>query len=557
MANPRLHESNRLFLELANAIEQETSTGAILEREAKNDRVQSAARSLEVFAKKYFPNIFTAPFSALHKEIFSSVEEIILSRRHRKNYYVRAAPRGHGKSQVISFLLIMWCICYKYKRNILLVSDTLDQAKTFISAIKTELEDNSLIKEDFGNLVSDDKWSQDKIITSNRVQVYGRGAGQKLRGNKFGAIRPELVIIDDLENDEQVETDAQRQKLFNWFMKALIPVGNPTTDFVYIGTVLHYESLLQKLLTLPAFSMWNRQRYQAVQHFSESPLWDDWERLMSDENDPEAGEKAYAFYLQHRAEMLEGVKALWSDSAPDYYLNMMELRFADPSSFASEYQNEPIDPSNAEFPPEWFDFYYDLPEIVSVYGACDPSLGKNKSDRAAIVWAGKDQNGFLYILEVDMGRYKPDRLIELIIAGSMRYQSKLRAVVIETVQFQAMFKDEVAKRGLNAGVQIPIVEFDSKVEKELRLRGLIPRIKNKYIKFRKDQMMLVNEFLRFPKGSDDGMDAVNMVCSAAFPAKDHKLVFGGISADNNFVDSTTGRLLRWKFQFLGGRFTSA
>ncbi|MBR1579744.1 MAG: phage terminase large subunit, partial [Selenomonadaceae bacterium] len=461
-----------------------------------------------------------------------------------------------GKSQIISFLLVMWCICYKYKRNILLVSDTLDQAKTFISAIKSELEDNAQIKEDFGNLVSDDKWSQDKIITSNRVQIYGRGAGQKLRGNKFGAIRPELVIIDDLENDEQVETEAQRQKLFNWFFKALIPVGNPTTDFVYIGTVLHYESLLQKLLTLPAFSMWNRKRYQAVQQFSPSPLWDDWEQIMGDENDPAAGEKAYAFYLAHRTEMLDGVKALWMDSAPDYYESMMELRFADPSSFASEYQNEPIDPSTAEFLPEWFDFYYDLPEIEEVYGACDPSLGKAKSDRAAIVWAGKDANGFLYILEVTMGRFKPDRLIELIIAGSMKYKNKLRAMVIETVQFQAMFKEEVAKRGLSAGVQIPIVEFDSKVEKELRLRGLIPRIKNKYIKFRKDQMVLVNEFLRFPKGSDDGMDAVNMICSAAFPDKGHKLVFGGFSAERSFSKGLMKGVGFWNSRFLGEHYTS-
>ncbi|MBO5632458.1 MAG: hypothetical protein J5965_25665, partial [Aeriscardovia sp.] len=114
-------------------------------------------------------------------------------------------------------------------------------------------------------------------------------------------------------------------------------------------------------------------------------------------------------------------------------------------------------------------------------------------------------------------------------AGSMKYQSRLRSVVIETVQFQAMFKDELCKRGLNAGIQIPVEEFNSKVEKQLRLRGLIPRIKNKYIKFRKDQTVLINEFLRFPKASDDGMDAVNMICSVAFPDQSHKLVFGSLT----------------------------
>ena len=533
----------RFFEELAEAMDKTSTQGN--GTNALRVRVRDCATSLEAFAKTYFPDVFTSEFSPLHKEIFGSAEEMILRKKRRKNLYVRAAPRGHGKSQVISFLLIIWCICYKYKRNMLLISDTLDQAKSFISAIKTELEDNERIKADFGDLVSEEKWAQDKIITSNRVQVYGRGAGQKLRGNKFGSIRPDLVIIDDLENDEAVETEQQRRKLFNWFTKALIPVGSPTTDYIFIGTVLHYEALLQKLLTEPTFAMWNRKRYQAVQHFSDSPLWDEWEAILTDENNPNAGEDAYSFYQEHRQEMLEGVESLWPGSGPDYYENMMELRVSDPSSFASEYQNEPIDPSQAEFMPEWFDYYYELPEIKEVYGACDPSLGNAKSDRAAIIWAGKDEKGYLYILDVLMGRYKPDRIIDLIIAGSMKYQSHLQSVVIETVQFQAMFKDEVAKRGLNAGIQIPITEFNDKTPKEVRLRGLIPRIKNKYIKFRKDQTVLVNEFLRFPKASDDGMDAVNMICSAAFPATGHKLVFGGISSKPKF-NPMGGIFSRWR-----------
>ena len=521
----------RFFEELASAIEENTSTESVISANDAGRRMKECATSLEKFAKTYFPTVFTSTFSPLHKEIFSSAEEIILRRKQRRNYYVRAAPRGHGKSQVLSFLLPLWCLLYKYKRNILIISDTLDQARSFIAAIKTELEENELIRQDFGDLVSEEKWSQDKIITKNKVQVFGRGAGQKLRGAKaFGSVRPDLLVIDDLENDEQTQTEQQRKKLFDWFMKALIPIGSPTTDYIYIGTVLHYEALLQKLLTSPTFSMWDRKRYQAVMKFSDSPLWDEWEEMMLDEHNPNAGEDAFHFYEEHREEMLEGFETLWPESRPLYVYELMQLRCADSSAFASEMMNEPIDPSNAEFLPDWFDYYYELPEIVEVYGACDPSLGKAKSDRAAIVWAGKDRNGYLYILEVTMGRFKPDRLIDLIIAGSMKYQSKLRSVVIETVQFQAMFRDEVCKRGLNAGIQIPVEEFNSKGEKELRLRGLIPRIKNKYIKFRKDQTVLVNEFLRFPKGSDDGMDAVNMICSAAFPDMGHKLVFGGISS---------------------------
>lgn len=525
MANKKV----RFFDELESSIEHGTSTEAILARNDTGRRKRECAESLELFAKTYFPSIFSSDFCELHKEFFASAEDIILHQKRKRNFWVRAAPRGHGKSQVLSFLLPIWCVVYKYKRNILILSDTADQAKVFIAAIKVEFEENEVLRQDFGDLVSEEKWAQDKIVTKNRVQIYGRGAGQKLRGNKYGSIRPELVIIDDLENDESVETEQQRKKLKSWFLKAVIPAGSPTTDYIYIGTVLHYESLLQQLLTEPAFGMWNRKRYQAIQKFSDSPLWDEWERIMTDLSDGDNNTNAYEFYREHREEMLEGVESLWPEQGEDYYYDMMATRLADPASFASEYQNEPVDPSTAIFQEEWFDYYYELPEIVKVFGACDPSLGKAKSDRGAIVWAGLGKDNFLYIMDVMLGRYKPDVLIELIIAGAMKYHSKLASVTIETVQFQAMFKDEVAKRGLNAGIQIPINEFNDKTPKELRLSGLVPVIKNKYIKFRTDQVSLINEFLRFPKGSDDGMDAVNMVCSAAFPHKAHKLVFGGLS----------------------------
>lgn len=453
---------------------------------------------------------------------------MILRQQNRKNYYVRAAPRGHGKSQFISFVLPIWCVCYGYKVNILLVSDTNDQAKSFIMAIKSELEENELLISDFGELsgASGAIWSQDKIVTKNGIHIFGRGAGQKLRGSKYRNNRPDLVIVDDLENDENVETEGQRRKLYNWFTKALLPVGTPTTDYIYIGTVLHYESLLYNLLNGANFNIWNRKKYKAVTAFSESSLWDDWEEILTDVSNPKANDEAYAFYQQHRAEMLAGVEALWTGQSEDYYYNLMILRCQDDASFNSEYQNEPIDPSTAEFLEEWFDYYTELPEIVEVFGACDPSLGKEKSDRGAIIWAGKDKDGYLYIMDVIMGRFSPSRLIDLVIMGATQYWSKLSSVTIETVQFQAFFKEEVVRRGLNAGIQIPVVEYSSRTEKMLRLRGLIPKVKNKLIKFNRNHLTLLNEFQRFPKGSDDGMDAVNMICDTAFPKTGGQFCFG-------------------------------
>lgn len=72
------------------------------------------------------------------------------------------------------------------------------------------------------------------------------------------------MVLDDIENDENVRTVEQRKKLENWFYKAVSKAGDTYTDIVYIGTLLHYDSLLAKVLKNPAY---RSVKYKAVQSF--------------------------------------------------------------------------------------------------------------------------------------------------------------------------------------------------------------------------------------------------------------------------------------------------
>lgn len=490
---------------------------------------EMCATDMSLFAKRYFPEVFELAWCEFHTTLMDDLEEMTLNRNDVKQHYLRAAPRGHGKSQIISYLYVLWCICFQLKRNILVVSDTNPQAKQFIMSIKNELEENELLRQDFGDLVGKVIWAQHQIVTSTGIQVTAKGAGQKLRGIKsfIDNKRPDAIIIDDLENDENVETENQRNKLKSWMLKALMPCGCPTVHYIYIGTILHYESLLNVMLTDVKFAYWNRKIYRAITKFSESPLWAEWEKIINDLERENPAEDAYAFYQEHREEMLEGVEALWTDQGKDYYYDLMVLRNTDEASFNSEYQNEPIDPSKAEFFENWYQYYDDLPEIVAVYGACDPSMGKEKSDCSAIVWLGKGRDNYLYVLDVEIQRRTPDMIMDALFRGAITYQDLLKSITIETVQFQEMFADEFRRRSMAAGFLMPINEVKTHTDKKLRLRGLIPKIKNGYIRFKRSQQILLNEFRRFPKGRDDGMDALEMAVSAAYP-KVGSLVFGSI-----------------------------
>lgn len=486
------------------------------------DVVEQCKTNLELFCKTFFPRIFTGEFCEFHKEVFRSLEDYIINKNNSKAYFVRSAPRGHGKSQILSFGFPLWCIVNKYSKNILIVSDTNDQAMQFIMAIRDELEENEILRDAYGDLVGNKTWANIKINTSTKIQVVGKGAGQKLRGIKYKYFRPDIIIVDDLENDESVETEAQRQKLLNWFQKALLPCGNTTVKIIYIGTVLNYESLLNKLLSAPEYSMWDRKKYQAVIKFSKSHLWEEWEEILKSDKYDNPDYEAREFYKKHKREMLKGVKILWEGKQPDHYYDLMVMKLMNPEAFDSEYQNDPVSESMRVFKEDWFKYWEDLPEIKQVYIGVDPSLAKsNKADNSAITVIGKGVDNFLYVLKSDIRRRKPDKIIDDLISECITYQAKLVKVGIEAMQFQYFFAQECGRRGLEQNIAIPIEPMTNIQDKQLRIKGLVPFIKNGYIKFHISQKKLLDELRRFPKGSDDGMDSLKYAVDLVFPTGKH------------------------------------
>ena len=157
------------------------------------------AKDLKLFALTYFPHIFYKPLSTFHEDMFKDAQSLILDYGDTETYFVRAAPRSFGKSRIISVVFPLWCIVYKYRRNILLLSDTTQQAKEYIQTIKGELEGNKKLIKDFGKLSGRDTgkiWREDEIVTQNEIHVFSRGAGQSLRGSSYNNVRPEIVVLD-------------------------------------------------------------------------------------------------------------------------------------------------------------------------------------------------------------------------------------------------------------------------------------------------------------------------------------------------------------------------
>ena len=502
-----------------------------------------AAMDLAYFGRAYLPHYFSRPSPQFHAELDKLWRDGVLKgivpigdnaklvdaqdgcRR------ATAAPRGHAKSTNLTFKGSLHAALYRYKRYIIILSDTSDQANGFLSAIKDELEDNGAIREDFGDLTGG-VWRENVIITSQGVRIDAIGAGQKIRGRKHKNWRPDLMVLDDIENDENVRTVEQRKKLENWFYKAVSKAGDTYTDIVYIGTLLHYDSLLAKVLKNPAY---RSVKYKAVQSFSTSPLWETWESIYTDLGNEGRELEAKKFFEKNREEMLAGTKVLWEEKLS--YYDLMVTRVSEgEASFNSELQNEPVNPDDCLFNEEWFDYYN--PEDMDFssadfrfYGFVDPSLGKNRrADYSAILTGALEvPTGYLYILDADIVRRHPDAIISDVLQKAdwiqRTYGKRYVKFGVETVQFQWFLKEQLAKSSARARIYLPIEEVPQSSDKVLRIQTLQPDIKNKYIKFSRRHKLLLEQLQYFPMADhDDGPDALEGLRTIAQGGRKKRLI---------------------------------
>lgn len=504
-----------------------------LARRLSEERRALAAESPRRFAQIYLGAHCSKPFSSMHDDLFMQLQALIKKRGGR---LAIAAPRGHAKSTIVSLAFVLWCLLYEQEKLILLVSATRDQAVQLLGHIKEQLLRNELLRMDFPELCRIDggpgsgrqpkPWRDNQIMLTNGAMVAAYGAGQSLRGARNGRERPGLIIADDLEDQEHVISEDQRQKLREWFDRTLLHAGHTETNAIVVGTVLHHDSLLANLINPRATGGWTSKRYQAVIGFADrTDLWDRWATIFNGTEDFESKsgiDAALAFFEANREAMLQGAQVLWPEWESYYDLMVMRQREGR-SSFQAEKQNEPLDPEQCVFSASLIHYWdQDHPDEQSLlralqnkgrfFGACDPSLAARtgKGDYTAIVILYRDNKTKIkYVVGADIARRTPDQTIERIIHYAKLYEFDRFAV--ESNHFQSVMVDNLDRRAKEAGVRLRIERIESRTNKQSRIANLEPEVAQGRIRFRRRDQLLLDQLRAFPFGShDDGPDALEM-----------------------------------------------
>lgn len=502
-------------------------------------RTEEACRrqSLLAWGGMFLKAYFRLPSSGMHRWLGQELDRFDAVRGSKLNVL---GPRGSAKSTLGTLAYVLRCAVEEREPYIWIVSDTIGQACTHLSHVRAELESNELLAAYYSRATGKGKvWRKDAIELRNGVVVEAYSTGQQLRGRRRRQYRPSLIVCDDLQSDEQMTSALQRAKSRDWFHGALLKAGNGETNVVNFATALHRDALAMELHRSPG---WRSRLFQSIEAWPDRmDLWNDWEEMYANAEDPDAAGYARIFFEDHRAEMEAGARLLWPEFEDLYSLMQMRVD-SGRTAFEREKQNSPVDPSKCEWPDDYFGhhiWFEKWPSDLQVKVlALDPSKGADArhGDYSAYVLLGIDCHGVLYV-EADMERRPTPVMVDDGVRIVHRFVPD--GFGVEANQYQELLIEEFTRAFREQKVRTTVPRrIDNFVNKRVRIRKIGPLLAQRRLRFlKKDKSteLLVNQLRDFPLGShDDGPDALEMAMRLAE-------TLTGVPLD----DGLGGNLLGW------------
>jgi hypothetical protein len=210
-----IKQSYELWTNFHRSLQSDASVEVSESYSEKHKRITLLEANPEEWFKYYFPKYCTANPAPFH---IKSTKRILAN---PEWYEVRAWSRELAKSTRTMFEVLYLALTGK-KHNIILCSSSHDNAVRLLNPYKIALEVNPRIKNDYGLLVNYGNWTEDEFITTAGVAFRAVGAGESPRGAKNENIRPDILLIDDIDTDEDCRNPDIIDKRWSWIERALI-----------------------------------------------------------------------------------------------------------------------------------------------------------------------------------------------------------------------------------------------------------------------------------------------------------------------------------------------
>jgi hypothetical protein len=378
--------------------------------------------------------------------------------------------RGGAKSTVAEEAITLGA-CFREFRNGLIVGESYDRAVQRLHAVKHELENNETIAEVFGDQRGP-TWGEDKIVTASGIMIQALGRGQSLRGIKHLDMRPDFLLVDDIEGRDDVRTPEARLKVRRWFMGDLLPAMDPGYRARMCATPLDPEALAEMLAKDPA---WVTRRIP----------------------------------IKYRDERGEWAPS-WPKRFPLADVDLIEesyLRQGLKREFNNEYMVQAEAPEEKPFKLEMFRIEPQVRTWQNVFGMIDPArtVGADSATTGWVTWSWI--GGRLVVWDAGAGQLLPDAIIDL--AFTMNEDAGgLTWLGVEEDGLNQFLLQPLRQAQVKRGIRLPLQALKAPKGKLDFIRGLQPFFNAREVWFAKNLPDLQSQLLAFPTGKIDVPNAL-------------------------------------------------
>ena len=441
--------------------------------------------NLLYLSKVIYPEIFSASFDPIHLDMSSVISGTSYGQKR-----ALAAPRGIGKTSLATLSYTTQQALLGDKRYIVPISATSELALQQSENLKWQMLNNENIQTLFGDVKVSEEFTKDKWVirkpNGEEVCIFPRGAGQQIRGQNWRGFRPDLPVVDDLEHPKEVVNERLRQEKYEWLNADVLKSINPRSrswEIVVVGTILHQDSILQRLL--------------------DDPNWFSKRLEICDDNFKSNAPSLYSD---------EELKQMFKEHEEQ---GIIEVFFREMRNIATPTG------TYASFQRSYFKYFKDYDEelhkdtTIETMVIVDPAktVNQKSAESGIVVVSVSSINRKIYIRDCTSGKYHPDELFNIVVDKVQTYRAEL--VGIEVTGLGEFATHPLKNTLVSNGIFADIVELHArggvnekgKVE---RIRSLIPYYRQGHI-YHNDNgtcRVLESQLLSFPSAKYwDVMDA--------------------------------------------------
>lgn len=451
----------------------------------KEERVFLAEHSFGLFCLYYFSSYFKYSLADYHYDFIQDIEDL------DKGVIRECLWIGYRECAKTTFaqLGIIWFLTFKKRIYINVDAYSGANSERSLFDIAYHLLNNKRYIADFGHIYTRERnlneMKQNKVnnfTTENGCRIEASTTQIDVRGRKHFEHRPDFRWVDDFETHDTKDSSAITTGIRNNITSAMGGMEGHACQ-LYTANYLSEYGNVQWLIDRAKVDDKIRVRNIPV-IIDGKPAWES-KYALTDAEAKETGKVSIEDKMKQLGSLV----------------------------FSYEMMNQPIDDSQAEFKRDYIQHVTEN-EVQQKETNCYITIDSAVSEKDSADFTGVtinrvslDNKWYIHTYRL---KVNSKELIDHIFYLNKTYNPKMIGLeeTTFTMAIQPFIQEEMAKRQ----VYFSITPLKHKgVQKELRIRGLIPRWENKSIFLVGDNLELKDEMRVFPRGQhDDIIDSLSM-----------------------------------------------